>query len=371
MSPRSLRIVHVVRQFTPSKGGLESYVSELAARQASRHKVTVLTLDRAFGERRRLAPIEQMGNVSVVRVPFLGYRRLFLPLFGPRRLKRFDVVHVHGADQMLDLVAAWVGPASAKLFMTTHGLFFHTETLAAVKRVYLRTITKWSLGRARGIFAVSRNDLSMLQDVGIQSTLLRNPIVPLGDFICEGQDLLYLGRIAPNKRVERLVRFLERVVTERPSITLHVVGPDPDGLWPQVSHEVAARGLEERVRYHGFLEAAALAEVAKVCGFFVSASRYEGFGLSAIEGMSIGLLPCLQKNIAFEETCELSGCGLLTNFDDPEAAARDFLHWMPGISRDDRRKAADFAHSQTWELVVSEYERHYRSHDNEVVQAEP
>ncbi len=359
MTDRRLRILHVVKQFEPSSGGLETYVKELATRQATKHDVTVLTLNRVFGDERRLAEVEKTDSFTIVRVPFVGYRRLFLPCVGPEKLKNYEVVHVHAADQLLDVVSAfsWVTPA--KLFMTTHGLFFHTETLALVKKIYLRTITKWSLSRAKAIFSVSMNDALTLKKAGIESILLRNPVVPLGNFICEGKDLLYVGRISDNKRIDALIEFMAHLVPVHPSISLHIVGQDNERLWRELSGAIVRQNLQSNIVYHGFLDAAALADIAKICGFTISASRYEGFGLSVVEGMSVGLLPCMHANAAFEETHRLSGCGLLTNFDDPSCAARAFLDWFPQVQQIDREKAVKFAHSQSWESVVLAYEKYY------------
>ena len=359
MTEQRLKILHVVRQFHPSTGGLETYVHELASRQATRHEVSVLTLDRVFGRPDRLPRTERMGGLHVIRAPFIGYRRLFLPLIGPGTVAGYDFIHLHAADQLLDVIAAISVLRPLRLTMTTHGLFFHTEALATVKKIYLRTITKWSLSRMRRVFAVSGNDAATLRKVGVESTLLRNPIVPLGNFISEGTDLLYVGRISENKRIDALVAFMAQLVRQQPAIRLHIVGNDSEGLWPGYAREIAEQGLGDSILYHGFVAPKALIEIAKTCGFSVSASRYEGFGLSVIEGMSVGLLPFMHRNAAFEETQRLSGCGLLTNFDDPAAAAQEFAAWIPRVSRAEREKAAQFAHAQSWDAVVSAYEQEY------------
>ena len=359
MTERRLRVLHVVRQFEPSKGGLETYVKELATRQATKHDVTVLTLNRVFGDDRRLAEFEETDGLTVVRVPFVGFRRLFLPFVGPHKVKSYDIIHIHAADQLLDVIAAisWLRPL--KLFMTTHGLFFHTETLALVKKVYLATITKWGLSRARAVFAVSMNDASTLKRVGIDPILLRNPIVPLGDFVCDGGDLLYVGRISANKRIDALITFMAHLVRVHPSISLHIVGDDNEKLWRDLSNAIVRQNLQNNIIYHGFLDTSALTDIARTCGFTVSASRYEGFGLSVVEGMSVGLLPCMHANAAFEETFRLSGCGLLTNFDDPLQAAKDFAAWIPKVGRIEREKAAKFAQAQSWESAILAYEKYY------------
>jgi alpha-1,3-mannosyltransferase len=317
MTERRLKILHVVRQFDPSIGGLEAYVKELAIRQAATNDVAVLTLNRVFGNSPRLLPFERADSLTIMRIPFIGRRWLFLPLLRPALLKDYDVIHVHCTDQLLDVISMISRRMPLKLFVTTHGLYFHTEALPWVKRLYLRTITKWSLRRTRAIFAVSTNDATTLENVGIHANVLHNPIVPLGDFICEGKDLMYLGRISANKRVDALIRFMAILVRERPELKLHIVGSDQEDLWQGLSPMIVREGLQKNILYHGYLEPNELIGVARTCGFTVSASRYEGFGLSVIEGMTIGLLPFMHRNDAFQETFNRSDCGLLTNFDDP------------------------------------------------------
>jgi alpha-1,3-mannosyltransferase len=359
MSEPHLKVLHVVRQFDPSTGGLETYVSELVSRQMAKFDVSVLTLNRVFGGRTRLPHLEEWGEGTIIRVPFVGFRRLFLPLIGPHILKDFNIIHIHAADQLLDVIAALSLLWPMKMFVTTHGLFFHTKTLANVKKLYLKTITKWSLSHVQTIFAVSSNDAAILKKIGVDSALLRNPIVPLGNFLCEGRDLIYVGRISANKRIDALIKFMAHLVPSEPLIKLHLVGADNDGLWRRLSDDVVRHDLQDHIHYHGYLRTAALIEIARTCGFIVSASRYEGFGLSVIEGMSIGLLPCLHFNPAFTETVELSGCGLLTDFDDPSRAARDFAAWFPKVGPAERKAAAGFAHAQSWDKVVDIYERYY------------
>lgn len=359
MSEPRLKVLHVVRQFDPSTGGLETYVRELASRQMAKFDVAVLTLDRVFGSDEKLPRTAHWDGGIVMRIPFLGFRRLFLPFVGRRHLRGYDIIHIHAADQLLDVIAALSLLRPMKLFMTTHGLFFHTETLAKTKKIYFRTITKWGLGRVRTVFAVSGNDASLLRSIGVDSVLLRNPIVPLGDFICDGGDLLFVGRLSANKRIDALIEFMAHLVRTHPSLTLHIVGADSEGLWPELRDAVVQKGLRDNIRYHGYLETAALLDVARTCGFTVSASRYEGFGLSVIENMSIGLLPCLHANAAFKETVELSSCGLLTDFGDPSRAAIDFAAWFPKVGPAERRAAQRFAHAQSWGAVVDAYERYY------------
>ncbi len=350
------RILHLVRQFSPSVGGLETYVDEMSAGQARSAQVCVLTLDRVFGSRRKLKKVERRGRVVVVRTPYVGTRQLFLPSLGPAFLRRFDILHVHATDQLLDVTASLSVLHRRPILCTTHGLFFHTQALRFAKAVYFNVITRISLKACRMVFAVSRADASTVAKVGVESYDLPNPIVPLGDAPATGRDLIYLGRIAPNKEIGRLLDFFAALRVLDPGRVLHVVGGDPDGLLPGI---LSNAGPLDGVVFHGFLTRERVSDLVGSCGFIISASSYEGYGLSVVEGMSAGLLPVLSDIPAFREIRDDSGVGLLLDFDDPGLSAEMFVGFRERITTADRERAAGFARSRSWEPVQEVVRRAY------------
>jgi alpha-1,3-mannosyltransferase len=355
-----LKIAHIVRQYHPSAGGLENYVAQLARRQSARHRVYIITLNRLFGSKATLRSVERSGRVIIIRVPYIGVREFFIPFLSLKLLDRFDLQHVHATDQLLDLL--WVAKRFRNLvyFVTTHGLFFHTTRLRHIKRLYLHVVTRRSLSRSEAVFAVSENDATIVSNIGIQPILLRNPIVPLGDFIAQGSDLIFIGRIAKNKRIDKLVEFATQLTAQDSRLMLHIVGPDPDELWGTFSKPVRSLLLRaDRIRYHGYLPNEELLQLVRSCGYVVSASEYEGFGLAIVEGMSVGLLPVLHDNAAFRETHRLSQCGLICDFGQPSKAAAAFLHWRETVSGGDRVRAAEFARAQGWDSVQATIEDCY------------
>ena len=272
---RKLKVAHLVRQYHPSVGGLETYVAQLAQRQSARHRVYIITLNWVFGSKARLRSVERSGRAIIIRVPYLGVREFFIPLLSLRLLDRFDLKHAHATDQLLDLLCLAKRFRKLLYFATTHGLFFHTPRFKRIKKLYLRVVTRRSLSASGAVFAVSENDLAIVKNIGIDAILLRNPIVPLGDFIVDGADLIYVGRIAANKRIDRLIEFAARLTEQDPGITLHIVGADPDGLWGALAELVRASVAGDRIRYHGYLARDELQTLVRSCGYVVSASEYE------------------------------------------------------------------------------------------------
>jgi alpha-1,3-mannosyltransferase len=338
---------------------LEEYVKALALHQSRTAPVVVLTLDRIFRSSARLRRIERMGRTIVVRTPFLGVARLFLPLLSPSFLRRFDIVHVHALDQLTDAVSLFRLLGAPPFVVTSHGLFFHTAALAMIKRLYFRVVSKATLARAAAVFAVSRTDKEKLAEIGIGSLLLPNPVAPFPFLYEGGSDLIYWGRLAENKAVPKLVAFLAELLKLAPGRKLHVVGSGDPAIKADLLHRRETAGLAQHILCHDFLERSQLERLVRQCGFAVSASRYEGYGMAQVEAMTAGLLPVMQPNAAFRELSEASACGLLVDFDEPATAARQFCAWELTQGPEARQRARAFGLSRGWTSVAHEIDSVY------------
>ena len=353
------RILHTVRQFAPSVGGLESYVAHLARRQSQHSDVEVLTLNRLFRGDEQLPANEIIDGVRVRRVPYVGRSRMFFPIFDPSILADYTLIHIHAADQLLDLVAFHARRMDIPYFIVSHGLFFHTPRYLAMKKIYLRGITRRALTRAEAVFAVSRHDQKRINSIGVNAVLLRNPIDPFPFVENEGDDLIYIGRLSENKRIDKLLDFVAALGSNHAHVKLHIVGADLDGARARLEAYASRLGLGDRVRFHGYLPRDALIKLLPECRYVVSASRYEGYGLSIVEAMSAGLTPFLQRNDAFEETLGQSGVGVLTSFDDPARAAADFAALAAQSNATDREIARSYGLRQSWDDVEARIEEAY------------
>ena len=356
-----MRVCHVVRQYHPSVGGLEIFVATLAASLAELGcESSVLTLDRLFrNSREKLPPSELLDGVPVRRVPMLGHPRFFLPLFDDAALTDFDVIHVHGIDGMFDRVARYRRRPGQALVATTHGLFFHTPWLLPVKRAYLHTATRLAASRYDLLIANSASDLRRVRAVTDDAVLLPNAVTRLGAFKAEGRDVLTLGRLARHKHVERIIAALAQPALH--DVRLHVVGPEWDVTMLQLAQLADKLGVGERVQLHGALDRPRLAAVARRCGVFASASSYEGFGMSLIEAMSVGLVPVVHSNSAFVELMSGANVGSLTDFTRPDTAARALRGALDGLDAQQRERAMAYAQTFSWPRHAEKTLKLYRS----------
>jgi alpha-1,3-mannosyltransferase len=355
-----LRVLHVVRQYPPSVGGLEEYVRQLVEKQSGSSRVTVLTLDRMFGTSRKLKKIQRVNRSIVVRVRYVGFSRFFIPFISPRLLRRYDLIHLHALDQFTDLISFYRRLGVPPLIVTSHGLFFHTHKFDKIKDFYFKTISRATLSQANKVFAVSRTDQSKLEGIGIRSEVLPNPVEPFPWLYAEGRHLIYWGRIAENKSVDRLIPFFAYLNKADGNRKLFIVGSGTSPEIERLDQSIRAAKLTDTIHRLGFLDRAGLCAVIKGCGYTVSASQYEGYGMVQVEGMSAGLLPVMQKNAAFEELFERSGAGLLLNFSEPEIAADRFLQWEKTLDIRERESARHFALGCDWFPTAARIEATYQ-----------
>src|SRR5271165_4031728 len=170
----AVRVVHVVRQFYPGVGGVESYVRSIAQEQLRQgHSVSVVTLDRVTNQPQAALPAyETLDGVAVHRIGFRGSSRYPIAPGVLRHLKSADVVHVHCVDFFCDFLAVTRFLHRKPLVISTHGGFFHTTYAKRLKRLFFTTVTRLSLRGYRRVFACSDNDLGLFQQITDQRLML-------------------------------------------------------------------------------------------------------------------------------------------------------------------------------------------------------
>jgi glycosyltransferase involved in cell wall biosynthesis len=94
--------------------------------------------------------------------------------------------------------------------------------------------------------------------------------------------LLYLGRLKRYKRLEWLLDVVEGV----PGAVLDIAG-DGDHR-EEFEHEIAARGLRDRVRMHGHVDEATKLRLLQRAWVHVTASSAEGWSLTVMEAAACG-----------------------------------------------------------------------------------
>lgn len=367
-----MQIVHVVRQFHPSVGGLEDVVAQLAhAQYAKGHDVRVVTLDGIFNAQGagKLPKWERIEGIEIIRVPYFGSTRYPIALSILRHIRHADIVHVHGIDFIFDYLA-WTAPLHRrKLVVSTHGGFFHTSFAARLKKLYFSVVTRASLRWYAGVACVSAADEALFRNVRARGACLIENGVDVDKFADAGspvakKSMLAMGRLSSNKRIDRVLAFLAAVRRIDPEWSLTIAGRPYDVSVDDLTGYAKNLGLTGAVNIIDSPSNEDMRALMAGSSVFISASAYEGFGLVAIEGMSAGLWPVLSGIPPFRHLVEQTGIGSVVNFDNVDAAALAFLGVWEKVAAhyDDARYAAmKAAAGYRWEVASERYEALYDS----------
>lgn len=129
--------------------------------------------------------------------------------------------------------------------------------------------------------------------------------------------LLTVGRLAPHKRVEDVIRIVASLVQQGVPATLTLVGGATSDDYLQHLHDTAdTLGVRTQVTFCGHVSDEALDRCYADADLLVSASLHEGFCIPVLEAMQQGLPVLVRQGTAATEVA--GDAGLV--YDTPEAA---------------------------------------------------
>jgi alpha-1,3-mannosyltransferase len=375
MSIMPIKVVHIVRQYAPSMGGMEDVVQNIARQQREHHDQLprIVTLNRLFrNSNEYLAPEAVVNGVGVVRLPFLGTSRYPLCPQVLQYVGDADVIHVHGVDFFFDYLAATKLLHRRPLVASTHGGFFHTEFASRLKKVYFNTVTRMSCMAYDKIIATSDNDGAIFRKI------VRPPkleVIENGVNVEKYSDLsspvptrtlIYFGRWSVNKGLLETLALFKRLHAQAPDWKLIIAGREYDHSAAELHAWVGQEQLQDAVQIVPNPSDQELAMLIGQAGYFICLSRHEGFGIAPIEAMSAGLTPVLSNIPPFRNLIEQSGFGLILGDADIEGnvARLQALHAAQSDQAayaQRRAEARQFADRYNWRHIANRYADVYRT----------
>ncbi len=356
-----MKILHIVRQFHPCIGGLENYVKNLASQQIEQdNDVTVLTLNRSFSTGEKLADEEVLENgIKIIRIPYFGKTKYPIAFKVLKYLKPYHVINVHAVDFFIDFLAVTKFIHRKKLVLTTHGGFFHTKWAGGLKKIFFNVVTRTTIKAYRLVIGCSDNDVNIFKKITKKIIKVENGVNVQGlskikKEITPGL-LIYVGRIDIHKRVDLLIRVAEKLIARGNKIELKIIGPDWKNLSPELSSLAENLKIKDMVTFTGPVSDEELANLFSKAHLFLSASEYEGFGMSAIEALATGTLTILHTNNSFVKLLANKEFGALSDFSDTDKTSRiieDFLRKKQDEYTQLSHSGRDYAFEFDWGKVA-------------------
>ena len=293
-----MRILHISSSFYPNIGGIENYVLNLCQQLIERgHQSDVLTLRKRHNSKNVLKSHEKYRGIDIQRVSHLGPERykIFPPLL--KYLEDYDILHIHSVKEFCNYFALRKWLHKKPIVVSTHGGFFHTRKYRSIKKIYFRTILPVVLQHVDKVIAVSSHDYDMFRKICKHTILVQNGIDFRGfsqvNKNIQKNSFLYYGRISKNKRLDNLVKTFSYLKQDIPDFKLNIIGPDWEDLMERLQILVKNEGIENNVCFVGEVKNDELLKYLETSQYFVSATEYEGFGLTVLEAMASQTIPII------------------------------------------------------------------------------
>jgi alpha-1,3-mannosyltransferase len=328
-----MKVLQICSHFYPCKGGIERHVEDLClGLKKMGIESDVLCLNTCAYSKEKFKAFEVYRGIRIFRVPYINLKFYKIAPWILNVVKRYDIVHVHGIGFFSDWLSLTKAFHKRPLVLSTHGGIFHTRKIWWLKKIYFEKWCRFILRNFDKIIAISKNDYELFSKITKNIVLIENWI----DFEKfnkakqrkQPKSFVFVGRLSRNKRADNLLKVFAEVKKYEPRFKLYVVGSDWEGILTELKFLAKRLGISENVVFVGEVSDKKLLEILGKARFFVSASEYEGFGISVIESMAAGCIPIVNNIEAFRHFVKNEKNGFIVDFSKPEKAAKKFYEIM-------------------------------------------
>lgn len=180
-----------------------------------------------------------------------------------------------------------------KMVIHIHGgLYLFKEKKPFIIKKFLNTVFSWE---CPFIVLSEKEKVRIQQDYHTKNVFVLPNCVDLSvaksytkTIASSHLDILYLGRIEPNKGMDYLYDSIKEWKNEFEDFTLHFAGIEQGNNGYIEKYQ---RLLGEKFVYEGVVAGEKKNELLKKCQIFILPSLYEGLPMSLLESMSFGLVP--------------------------------------------------------------------------------
>ena len=284
-----MKIIHVLAYYGNYFGGIQRYVEELAKRQKKAgHEVKIITSD-LYGSQK------QIDGVPIIRCKswFSAFRVPFTPSLLIKLLNEVcDVLHVHLPLPGFDLAVSfkkWIHKKT-KLIITIHNdLQIKSLTSKIFGWVHNKFLIKSPIKKSDLIITTTK---SFAKNLPYKIPKEKHRIIPLGvdtklfrDLKLKRENnLLFVGRMIPEKGLHLLVEAIKKVRKELPSVKLIVVHQKVYN-YDKYYDSIKTEGKEFLIEKEN-CEPKDLVRIYNKCKCLVVPSLQESFGLTYLEALA-------------------------------------------------------------------------------------
>jgi len=352
------KILQITPVYLPSVGGIEDVVRSLAAGLIDRGwECDVADVRTSYSSLRH----DRVDLSNIYRVPLYGHRLIGVAPALRSLSTRYDLIHVHDPQLAALSINAYALSGRKPLVLSTHGGYFHTPRHSFFKTVHSRVTAPWVANAYDRILASSESDSAKFAAMSGRVECVTNG-VNIEKFAEIGPraelnylSWIYWGRFSANKRIDLVIRYASYARSRGVPVRLRICGNDFDNVQGSLIELIEKCGLSGHVDIVLAPTDQQLLALIRESTVFVTASEFEGFGLSVVEAMAAGLsVICrdIQPLNGFLKS-ELQGVALA--FDESEgdlARLLRFISSSPDVYQRGRSLNRSAANVYSWKIAI-------------------
>nr|WP_246175864.1 glycosyltransferase family 4 protein [Roseovarius bejariae] len=155
-----------------------------------------------------------------------------------------------------------------------------------------------------------------------------------------------IGRIRPEKGTDRFVEAMLAYLPTAPDVTALVIGraaKSDAGFLSDLQQKIAKAGLTDRILFPGEIPPGDLPGLTRALSAIVQLPRYEGYGMTPLEGMASGV-PFVATDAGYYRHFTQNGTtGFITPEDDAKATAEALTTLLSESTHEKMAQAARHA----------------------------
>lgn len=340
-------ITYVSRFIGQSASGLESQIYEEYVNLGKHHKVTIITEETNFENLTNI----NVNVVSKISIPKIrGFFKILMYIITTYNNRHeYDAVYVR-TFSLPELIASLFAKKFLKksLFLLIPGSWIFVGN--GVKIRFLRYIYKKTLECSDTIISYSKlilPEVSKLVGTFDDSkvVIIKNAVDSLRFLPSEKnseENILFVGRIHPLKRIEDIIQSIPQVKTQFPNVKLYLVGNIESKTYYRILEKLVKKlNCEQNIKFVGSVSHEKIIKYYQNSQIFVFMGKNEGIPRSILEAMACGNAIIAAPNSGIPDVISDFKNGLLVKNGDYVLLAQRIIELLRNA--DLRKKLGDNA----------------------------
>ena len=361
-----------VCHFSAGICGVWSRVREESIRLAEKgHEIKIFSSRFVKGTQEIAPEKDAIGKIEITRFPatHLGGESFMHWKYEKEALAfKPDVIMVHNYRQLHTTKALSIAKKlrkqgkNTRVFLVTHAPFVEgniTRSRLATNlvKLYDSFIGPRTLNKFDGIIVISNWEIPFLLKMNVRKEKIH--YIPNGipqEFFTqkkssEKKKILFLGRVAPKKKLETLIEAIPFIKDK--NIQIEVVGPPEKEYFAYLKSLVSKLKVENRVSFlKPIYEAKKKIQKIDSAMIYVLPSRVEGMPQSLIEAMAREKIAIGSDSMAIRDLIASGKNGYLFEFDNPRDLARAIDKALSQSGKVIQKNARKSVEKFSWNKII-------------------